>query len=309
MSRGFKNLLRFTPLRLTLALAAVWLGARANFAEAQDAASNQVGAAGLPAQFKDVGVTEHLNAQVPLDLTFFDDKGQHISIGQICTGDKPVILQLGYMQCPMLCDVISKGIVESTKDMDLKIGTDYAFAFVSIDPSETPDLAGLKRKAYADEYKSTNAFAGIHIMVGQEKQIHKLADTVGFGYAPGANGQWGHPAVIMILTPDGRVSRYLYGDSFSPQTMRLSLVEASQGKIGTTIDKVLLFCLSYDSTTGKYTATAYKIMRLAGIATMLTLGSAIFWLSKISKHANEVVIEPENSPGFARESEENDKTP
>ncbi|MGD0138595.1 MAG: SCO family protein [Tepidisphaeraceae bacterium] len=232
----------------------------------------------LPAAYRNVGVDEHLNLQLPLDVQFYDENAQFVTLAQLLRPNRPILMQLGYLECPMLCDTISRSLVDSAKKIDLDIGKDFDFVFVSIDPTDSPDLAKLKKNSYVMEYDKPGSAGGFHVLVGKPKEIEEIATAVGFRYQPANNGQFAHPAVAMIITPDGRISRYLYGVSFPPQTLRLSLVEASRGKIGTTVDQILLICLHWDPTAGKYSWAAMNLMRMAGVLTMLVLGSAISWM-------------------------------
>jgi protein SCO1/2 len=243
-----------------------------------DNVPNPAAGAQLPPAYRNVGVDEHLNLQLPLDVTFYDENAQFVTLGQLLRPDRPILLQLGYLECPMLCDTISRSLVDSAKKIDLDIGKDFDFVFVSIDPTDSPDLAKLKKNSYVTEYDKPGSAGGFHILVGKPKEIEAIAAAVGFRYQPADNGQFAHPAVAMILTPDGRISRYLYGVTFPEQTLRLSLVEASQGKIGTTADRILLICLHWDPTAGKYSWAAMNLMRMGGVLTMLALGSAVFWM-------------------------------
>jgi protein SCO1 len=241
----------------------------------------------VPGAYRNVGVTEHLNAQLPTDLKFYDEAGQDITLGQLLKPDRPIILQLGYLGCPMLCDTIARSLVDSANKIDLKIGKDFDYVFVSIDPTDTPTLATLKRNSYAAEYDKPGSLYGFHILVGRQKEIDALASAVGFRYQTAPNGQFAHPAVAMIITPEGKISRYLYGVTFPEQTLRLSLVEASHEKIGSSVDEILLICLHWDPTQGKYSMTAMNMMRVGGVLTIMCFGSAIFWMSR--KHSRTEV--------------------
>lgn len=256
--------------------------ARANWADDATAGTQ------LPAAYRNVGVDEHLNSQLPLDLQFINEKAQFVRLGDLFHHDRPVLLQLGYLQCPMLCDQVSRGLVDSSKEIGLDIGKDFDFVFVSIDPTDSADLAQIKLNNYVKEYGKPGSASGFHFLVGTQKEIEQLAAAVGFRYQPAPNGQFAHPAVAMVITPDGKISRYLYGITFPEQTLRLSLVEASQGKIGTSVDQILLICLHWDPTTGKYSMTAMNLMRIGGILTMMVLGGAVFWMVKRGSQASRL---------------------
>jgi len=247
----------------------------------------------IPPEYKNVGVDEHPNSQVPLDLEFWDEHGNTVTLGSFLHPDKPIVLQLGYYGCPRLCDVISHTLVDSARQIELKPGKDFNFVFVSIDPSEQPILAAQKKQSLVEEYLKPEAAEGFHCLVahpveasdyapGATRPLNTsdaLAKAVGFRYNRlDQEGQFSHPAVLFVLTPDGHISRYLYGISIPPDTLELSLVEASKGKVGTSWDKLALLICCYDVETGKYTIAAVQLMRFAAIGTMLAMGGFGFWL-------------------------------
>lgn len=225
-----------------------------------------------PPELQGVGVDEHLNAKLPLNLPFVDETGRPVQLKDYFKGKRPVILQLGYLQCPMLCGMVSQGTIAALKDLKLDMGKDYQFLFVSIDPNETPQLSYLKKQSYIKEYGKRGDADGWHFLTGTDDNIHDLAKAIGWKYKwVNTASEFAHPAVIMICTPDGRISRYLYGVKFPEQTLRLSLVEASDGKIGSTLDHILLTCCVFDPSTGKYTWAAMGLMRIAATITVLVL--------------------------------------
>jgi protein SCO1 len=239
----------------------------------------------LPPQYQNVGVDEHPNVQIPLDLQFLDENSRIATLGQYFKTGKPVILQLGYYSCPKLCDVISRALVDTARDMSLSAGKDFTFVFVSINPAETPALAGMKRQSMIAEYNRPGSDDGFHCLVGQEKNINKLSDAVGYRYHQlDQEGQFAHPAVLFVLTPEGKVSRYLYGISVPQDTLKLSLVEASAGKIGSSWDRFALLICCYDVATGKYSIAAVNVMRMAAVATMLAMGLSFFVLHRMRGH-------------------------
>ena len=256
---------RTTQLLLTVVLAAVLPIAMAFGPEQPDAP------AAAP-DLKDVKVIEHPGAALPLNLKFVDETGATVTLGQYFTGKRPVVIQLGYYGCPMLCSLISQGTVTAFKAVSLEPAKDYDFIFVSIDPSEKPDLAFHKKQAYMMEFGREGG-DGWHFLTGTQDSIAPLAEAVGFKYKwVQSAGQFAHPASIMMCTPDGKISRYLYGVHFDPQTVRLSLVEASDGKIGNVIDHAFLTCFQYDGHQGKYALAAIGIMRGGGLLMMIVIG-------------------------------------
>lgn len=230
-----------------------------------------------PPELQDIGVDEHRGAQIPLDLTFTNEAGQTVPLRQYFDGRRPVVLQLGYFECPMLCGLVSKGVAESLKQLDLAVGKDFQFLYVSIDPAETAELAGKKRQSYLNAIGQPHDPAAFHLLVGQEQNIRQLAAATGFKYKWIESAQqFSHPAVLILFTPEGRISRYLYGVQYPPKTMRLSLVEASAGKIGSAMDQLLLVCFHYDPKAGTYTLAAVNFMRLGAALTVMIL-AAVFW--------------------------------
>ena len=202
-----------------------------------------VQAAGLaPALLRDVGLDQKLGSTIPLDLTFRDEHGQPGALRQFF-GQKPVILTLVYYQCPMLCTEVLNGLLRSAKELPLELGSDFTIVTVSIDPTERPILARVKHELYTGLYGRPGGVKGWHFLTGGEAQIKTLAQAVGFRYAyDSASGQFAHPSGIMLLTPGGKLARYFYGITYPSRDLRLGLVEASQNKIGSPIDQILLYC-------------------------------------------------------------------
>jgi protein SCO1/2 len=231
----------------------------------------------LPAALRDVGIDQRLNEQLPLDLVFRDENGVAAPLSAYF-GSKPVVLALVYYQCPMLCTQVLNGMVSSLRSVSFKAGEEYEVVAVSIDPTETPELALGKQKQYVKRYG--RGPAGWHFLTGDEAQIKTLANAAGFRYSyDPSTKQFAHASAIMVVTPQGRVSRYLYGVDYPARDMRLALVEASENRIGTPVDQILLFCYHYDPATGKYGAAALSLMRFAGITFVLILSTflIIMW--------------------------------
>lgn len=244
----------------------------------------------LPAQIarpidalEGVGVEEHLNAVLPLDAQFTNDAGRTIRLQELFDGKRPVILSLNYSNCPMLCSLQLNGLVDVLQQVKLNVGDDFQVVSVSIDPLETTVRARETKQRYMKEYGRPGTGHGWHFLTGRKENIDRVAETVGFGYEyiP-ERKEYAHAAVFMICTPDGRISRYIYGVRFDPQTIRLSLVEAADGKIGTTLDQVLLYCFHYDATAGSYAATAVSIMKVGGGVTVVALlaGLLPLWMRR-----------------------------
>lgn len=231
--------------------------------------------AGLPSQLQNVGFEPQLNAQLPLDLPLRDESGRDVQLRQYF-GRKPVLLALVYYGCPMLCNQVEQGVVGSLKMLSFTAGRDYEVVFVSFDARDTPDIAAKKKAAALSQYRRPETVAGWHFLTGKEESVHALTAAANFRYAfDQEHNVFAHASGIMLLTPDGRISRYFYGVEYPSRDVRLGLVDASAGKIGTPIDHLLLFCFQYNPETARYSATILKIVRLGGILTIFTLVAGI----------------------------------
>jgi protein SCO1/2 len=241
---------------------------------------------GMPAAFQKIGIDQKLNNQMPLETILQDENGMKVRLGQYFTG-KPVILALVYYACPMLCNLTLNGLKESMEKMSLDLGKDYNVVTVSFDDRETPPLARNKKAAYMKEYGRPGAAEGWHFLTGNAVAVRKVAEAVGFHYAwDSMTNQFAHATAIMVITPEGKVSKYFYGIKYDPRDLRLGLVDASNQKIGSPVDKILLFCYHYDPATGKYGPVVMNIMRLAAGATIGTLGFfMILWLRREHRSA------------------------
>jgi protein SCO1/2 len=234
----------------------------------------------LPAPLRQVGIDQRLNNQVPLDLVFTDENGQAVRLGQYF-GKKPVILSLVYYDCPMLCTQVLNGLTGSLKALKFDVGRDFEVVTVSFDPREKPDLARQKKEGYMVRYGREGAGAGWHFLTGDEASITALADAVGFHFAwDEETKQFAHASGIMILTPEGKLSRYFYGIEYAPRDMQLGLIEASNNKIGSPVDQILLYCFHYDPQTGKYGFAIMNAMRVMGFATFAGLALLIFIMKR-----------------------------
>jgi protein SCO1/2 len=234
-----------------------------------------------PPRLENVGIEQHLDAQVPADLTFRDETGKTVKLGDYF-GRKPLILNLVYYNCTMLCGEALAGLASAMRLVKFDVGNEFDVITVSFDPRETPEMAAAKKTDYVGRYGRANAAAGWHFLTGQPDSINALTRTVGFQYQydPKSN-QYAHATAIMVLTPQGRISRYFYGVDFPPKDLRMGLVEASHGKIGNAVDAVLLYCYHYNPETGKYGAMVANILRLAAAATILIMGLFLFILWRL----------------------------
>jgi protein SCO1/2 len=237
---------------------------------------------GLPKALKNVGIDQRLNEQIPLDAVFKDEQGREVRLGQFLNG-KPVVLSLVYYTCPMLCNQVLNGMLGSFRQVSFNMGEQYDVVTVSFDPRETPDLAAAKKTTYVKAYNRPGAEASWHFLTGDEANIKRLTEAVGFRYAwDEQTKQFAHASGIMVLTPEGKLARYFYGIEYPPRDLRLGLVEASQNKIGTPVDALMLYCYHYDPATGKYGAIVMNIVRLAGGVTVFLIAGLLLVLRRRS---------------------------
>ena len=271
---------RWSVVAFLVAAALVGAPAAPARAAAPVAAAPAPGAAAPPpvAPFsptRDVGFDQRLGDQVPLDLEFHDESGQSVRLGDLFHG-KPVVLSLAYYDCPMLCGLALSGIASSLKPLSFEAGREFEVITVSFDPRETPALARMKKVQYIDLYGRPAAAGGWHFLTGDAEAIRRLTAAIGFRYAwDERQKQFAHATGIVLLTPRGRIARYLFGVEYAPKDLRLGLVEAADGRIGTLVDQLLLLCYHYDPQTGRYSAAVLGIVRAAGLLTVLVLGASI----------------------------------
>jgi protein SCO1/2 len=231
---------------------------------------------GRPRALQNVGIDQKLGAQLPMNLTFTDETGKAVRLGDYFHG-KPVILTPVYYQCPMLCNLVLNGLTRALRNIPLTPGKDFEVVSFSFDPRERPEMAADKKRSYLEKYGRDGAEAGWHFLTGKVDQIHALTDAIGFHYNWDNNlQQWAHASGIMVATPEGRLSHYFYGINYQKQDIRLSLVESSHMKIGTPVDQILLFCYHYDPTKGTYGLAIVNALRIAGSATVVALGMFLF---------------------------------
>lgn len=228
----------------------------------------------LPPEMEGVGVTERIGQPLNLDLTFIAENGYPVALRELIKGERPVILNLVYYNCPMLCNLVLNGQIKALRDIPWTPGREFDIITISIDPNETFALASAKKQAYLAAYDKPAP--GWRFLVDHDGNVKKLAAQLGFRYRYDARQQqYIHNAVIFVLTPDGRVSRYLYGIQFKVRDLRLALVEASEGKFKATVDQLLLFCFHYDPQSRSYVPFATNIMRAGGLLVVLILGGAL----------------------------------
>jgi protein SCO1 len=239
-----------------------------------------------PTVLRNVGIDQKLNQQIPLDIEFHDETGKAIRLGDYF-GHKPAILSLVYYDCPMLCTMVLNGLLESLKQLKFNVGDQFNVVTVSFDPTEKPSLAAAKKAVYVGLYGRPGAAENWHFLTGDEKAIQQLTQAVGFryNYDPQTK-QYVHATGIMVLTPQGRLARYFYGIKYPAGNLRLGLVEASQGKIGSPVDEILLYCCQYDPQTGKYSLIISRAIKIAAGVTILCLGTMILVLFRGGQQAH-----------------------
>lgn len=230
----------------------------------------------LPTELREVGVTEQLDSTIDLSLLFTDENGRSVPLRRYFNGRRPVVLNLVYFRCPMLCGMVSDGLTQALRRLDWTPGQDMEVLTVSFDPKDTHPVALAKKEIVLEKYGKDAAGVGWHFLVGDENAIRRLTDQVGFRYRyDSEQQQYAHAAVTILLTGTGKVSRYLYGIEHDQKNLRLALVEAAQGKYGSTVDRLLLFCFHYDAAARSYVLYASNIMKAGGLLVLLVLGSML----------------------------------
>jgi protein SCO1/2 len=223
-----------------------------------------------------IGIDQKIGAQIDPKITFHDESGQTVRLGDYLT-TKPVILTPVYYECPMLCSMLLNGMVKTLHVLPFTAGKEFEIVTYSIDPNEKPDLAKDKKQHYVRDYGRSGAAAGWHFLTGDSESIHALSDEIGFRYTYDAyTKQWAHTSGIVVLTPGGVVSQYFYGIEYDPSDLKLSLVQASNKKLGSLTDHVLLYCFQYNPTTGKYSLAIMRMLRAAAVATVLLIAGFVF---------------------------------
>jgi protein SCO1/2 len=280
MSAAKRNLLSLAAITIAVVL----LSASA-FSQAMTTGVMSPPANVRPPYLQNVGIEQHLDGQVPPDLPFVDDTGRPVKLGDYF-GAKPLILNLVYYNCTMLCGEALAGLSASMKMVKFNVGDEFDVITVSFNPQETPEIAAAKKQDYLKRYGRPGAASGWHFLTGPAESINALTKAVGFQYQYDPKSkQYAHATAIMVLTPQGRISRYFYGVDYPPKDLRMGLVEASKNKIGNAVDQVLLYCYHYDPATGKYGAIVSNILRLGAALTILLLGGLLLILWRLEKAA------------------------
>jgi protein SCO1/2 len=242
----------------------------------------------VPKPLGEIGFDQNLDQMVPLDVELRDEQGRAVRLGDYF-GTRPVVLAFVYYDCPMLCPLVLNSIASSLGVLSLDAGRDFELVMVSFDPRETPELAAAKKAGHLQRYSRPTAEAGSHFLTGSQQAIERLTKAAGFRYAwDEETRQFAHPTGIIVLTPDGRLARYLFGLEYGPRDLRLALVEASAGGIGSAVDAVLLYCYHYDPMTGRYGFVVMRVLRIAGAATVVAIGSFIVVMLRRERRARSI---------------------
>jgi protein SCO1/2 len=238
-----------------------------------------------PPQLKDVTFKQHLNDRLPLNATFKDETGRSVALGDYF-GRRPVVLAFVYYSCPMLCTQVMNGISSALKVMPFKVGQEFDVVLVSFDPRDTPAIAAEKKQAHLKYWSTESEAPSWHFLTGDEATIRRVTQTAGFSYRwDEPTKQFAHVSGVLVVTPDGRLSRYFYGVEYSPKDLRLALVESGEGRVGSAIDELLLYCYHYDPESGKYGVIVMNLIRLGGVLTMLAMGTFMVMMRRRDAHA------------------------
>jgi protein SCO1 len=240
----------------------------------------------VPAALREIGFDQNLDQPVPLDTTFLDESGRTVRLGTYF-GKRPVVLLFAYYDCPMLCTQVINGLASALAVLSLEPGKYFEIVTVSFDPRDTPATAAAKKAVYLERYKHAGAAEAWHFLTGQPASIARLTKAAGFRYVwDKQTQQFAHPTGVIVLTPDGRLARYLFGIEYGPRDLRYAIVDASEGKVGNAVDALLLYCYHYDPTTGRYGVAIMRVLRLAGLATVFALGTFIFVMVRRERTSN-----------------------
>jgi protein SCO1 len=254
----------------------------------------------VPQALREIGFDQHLDQLVPLDTTFRDEAGRTVRLGDYF-GKRPVALVFAYYDCPMLCTLVINGLSSALGVLSLNPGSDFEIVTVSFDPRDTPATASAKKAIYLERYKRPGAADGWHFLTGDQSSIDRLTKAAGFRYAWDKDTkQFAHPTGVIVLTPEGRIARYLFGVEYGPRDLRMALVEASAGKVGNRVDALLLYCYHYDPMTGRYGLAIIRAMRIAGATTVLLIGGFVFAMVRNEKRRGSPLVARRSNDRAAR---------
>lgn len=235
----------------------------------------------LPKALEGVRVIEHLGDKIPLEVPFVDEEGQAVALQDYVKGNRPIVVMMGYYECPKLCSLVLNGFFGAARSLTWNLGKEYDFVMVSVDPKEDHILAANKKASYVRYYGRTASEKGIHFLTGTQENISKLASELGFQYKYDDKvKQYIHPAVLTVLSPEGKITRYLYGIDFPAKDLKLSLIEGAEGRVGNILERVLLFCYQFDPNAGSYSVTVMNMMKIGGVLTILMIAFLIFFLRR-----------------------------
>ena len=238
--------------------------------------STGIVASNVPPQFKEVTFAQRLNERLPLDAQFKDEAGRTVTLGDYF-GRKPVILAFVYYQCPMLCSQVMNGISSALKVVPFTPGEEFDVVLISFDPRDTPEAANAKKRAHLAHWSTGSTAHGWHFLTGDEETIGRVTSAAGFTYTwDQKTGQFAHVSGVLAVTPDGRLSRYFYGVEYSPKELRMAIVESSEGRVGSPVEELLLYCFQYDPTTGRYGLVVMNLVRLGGLLTLAGILTFVF---------------------------------
>lgn len=246
----------------------------------------------MPGPLRQVGYDQRIGEQVPLDLAFRDEAGRAVRLGDYFR-EKPVILVLAYYHCPMLCDLVMQGVVTTLKPLAFDAGKEFDFVVASIDPDETPAMAAEQKRDLVNRYGRAGSETGFHFLTGPQASIDALTRAVGFRYVyDPERDEYAHPAGLVILTPSGKVSRYLFGIDYPPRNVQFGLMESSEGRLGTPVDQLLLYCYHYNPAIGRYSTAVLNILRLAAGATLIGLAALVLVLRRRESRQTAQPVRP-----------------
>ena len=251
---------------------------------------------GLPPALKEIGIEQKLGAQLPLDTELKDEDGNPVKLGSYFNTGRPVILAFVYYECPMLCNQVLNGLTGSLKGMSFDAGKDFDVVAISFDARENdkPDLAKNKKANYVERYGRAGAEKGWHFLTASQESIDKVTSAAGFSYKwDEKSNQFAHAAGIMVVTPEGKLSRYFYGIDYSPKDLKFGIMESAENKVGNPAEQLLLYCYHYDPATGKYGLAILNLIRLGGIATLIGLGAMVFVFWRRNKRKDELIAKSE----------------
>ncbi len=242
----------------------------------------------MPTEVQGVDIVEHLGEVVPLDVSLTHDSGKQVTMRELLASGRPVLLHFGYNRCPMLCSLVLNELVRGLEGVDWSAGTEFEVVSISVNPDEGTELAHAKKLGYLAQYERKGSEGGWHFLTGDAQSTKALADAVGFQFKRLPDGEYSHPAMVAVLAPDGTIVRYLYGVKYEPATLRMALLEGSQGTIGTPLDRFILWCHQYSASDGEYVLFAFRMMQLGGLLTIGVLGTGIAVLVVRDKRAKRL---------------------